>query len=91
MVNKKKGNKRMNKPLTMIIKETEAKIIKDCNESGLHPAILDLVVQRIYHQIHSLAERQAVEEELSYAKIIKDKDIKNNNSISEADTNEVEK
>ena len=62
----------MNKPLTMIIKETKTKLASVCNESGLSPAILDLIVQGIYSEVHSLAEKQALEEQMSYLKTIKD-------------------
>ena len=62
----------MNKPITMIIKETEKKLTDVCNESGLHPAILDLIAKNFYSGIHSFAERQAVEEEMSYAKMLEE-------------------
>lgn len=60
----------MNKPLTMVIKETKTKLANICNESGLPPVILDLIIQGFYSEIHSLAERQAAEEEMSYAKMV---------------------
>ncbi len=56
----------MNKPLTMVIKETKNKLANVCNESGLPPIILDLIMQGIYSEIHSLAERQSLEEEMVY-------------------------
>lgn len=75
----------MNKPLTMVIKETKNKLANVCNESGLPPVILDLIMQGVYSEIHSLVERQTLEEEIAYAKmleesskeaIVTDKDIK---------------
>lgn len=62
----------MDKPITMVIKETKNKIANICNESGLSPIILDLIVQGIYSEIHSLAERQAVEEKMSYMKMLEE-------------------
>lgn len=62
----------MNKPISMVIKETKTKIANICNESGLSPTILDLIVQGIYSEIHSLAERQAVEEKISYMKMLEE-------------------
>lgn len=59
----------MDKPLTMMIKETQTKIANACNESGLPPVILDLIMQRIYFEIHSLVEKQTLEEEKSYMKM----------------------
>ena len=62
----------MNKPLTMVIKETENKIVDVCNESGLSPAILDLIMERLYSKLHSFAERRSVEEEMAYAKMLEE-------------------
>ena len=62
----------MNKPLTMVIKETQKKIANICNESGLPPSILDLIVQGICSEIHSLAERQTLEDEIAYTKMLKE-------------------
>lgn len=56
----------MNKPLTMIINETKTKLANACNESGLPPVILDLIMQGLYSEIHGLAERQSLEEESVY-------------------------
>lgn len=72
----------MNKPLTMMIKETKLKLANVCNESGLSPVILDLIVQGIYSEIHSLAEKQYLQEETAYAQFIENSDMK------EDDTNE---
>lgn len=60
----------MDKPLTMIIKETKIKMANVCNESGLSPVILDLILQGIYSEIHALTERQTLEEEKSYVEAI---------------------
>lgn len=62
----------MNKPLTMTIKETQTKIAKACNESGLPPVILDLIIYGVYSEIHSIAEKQASEEEKSYMETLKE-------------------
>ena len=62
----------MNKPLTMIIKETKSRLASVCNESGLSPIILDLILQGIYSEVHSLAEKQCLEEEAIYMQAKKD-------------------
>ena len=62
----------MNKPITMIIKETKKNLINVCNESGLSPAILDLIVQGLYSEVHSLADKQSIEEEMAYARAIEE-------------------
>lgn len=63
---------KMNKPITMVIKETKMKIANICNESGLSPIVLDLIIQGIYSEIHSLAERQTEEEEAVYVKMLEE-------------------
>ena len=62
----------MNKPLTMIVKETQAKLAKICNESGLPPVILDLVIQGVYSEVHSITEKQTFEEEKAYIESLKE-------------------
>ncbi len=78
----------MNKTLAMIIKETKIKLANVCNESGLPPTILDLILQGIYSEVHDLAERQALEDEKSYVEALRNKDIENSNIISEDNVNE---
>ena len=78
-----------NKPITMVIKETKTKMISVINESGLPFAVLDLIMQGIYSEIHTLAERQASEEERAYIEAIKSKDI-DNGDLDVGDTNESE-
>jgi hypothetical protein len=64
----------MNKPLTMIIKDTKTKIANACNESGLPPAVLDLIMQGIYSEIHYIAEKQTEDEEAAYLESLKGDD-----------------
>lgn len=67
----------MNKPLTIIIKETKLKLANVCNESGLSPIILDLIMQGIYSEIHSLAEKQTLDDEAIYTKMVENKCVDN--------------
>ena len=71
----------MNKPITMIIKETKNKLANICNESGLPPVILDLIIHDIYSEIHSIVEKQTLEDESAYAKALEE-------SYKNADVNE---
>ena len=68
----------MNKPTSMIIKETKIKLANVCNESGLSPIILDLIVKDIYNEVHNLAEKITSNEEVEYIKSLKTKDIESN-------------
>lgn len=71
----------MNKPLTMVVKETRTKIANICNESGLSPVILDLIMQGIYSEVHSLMEQQTANEEKAYMQALKENDNDINNKI----------
>lgn len=75
----------MNKPLTMVIKETKTKLANVCNESGLSPIHLDLIMQGLYNEIHSLAERQALEEEVAYARMLEEESKKTKVADENAD------
>ena len=68
----------MNKPLSMIVKETKSHLATICNESGLSPIILDMILQGIYSEVHALAEKQTVSEEKKYIESLKNKNIKTN-------------
>lgn len=78
----------MNKSLAMIIKETKEKLVDVCNESTLHPSVLDLIMHGLYLEIHSLAERQVLEEEKAYALISENKNVNDKNVDVKGDINE---
>ena len=63
----------MNKPLTITVKETQMKLAKICNESGLPLVVLDLIIQGVYSEIHSIVEKQFIEEEKVYIESLKEK------------------
>ena len=67
----------MNKPLSMVIKDTKIKLANICNESSLSPIILELIVKDIYSEIRHLAEMQALEEKFAYTKSLESKDDDN--------------
>ena len=73
----------MNKPLTMIVNETKAKIIKACNESGLPIVMIDLIVQGVYSEIHLLAEKQTWEDERVFAETGKEDEKENQSKENE--------
>ena len=56
----------MGKPLSVKIKDTKNMLIDLCNQSELHPSVLEMIMKDIYLEIHSLAERYSKEEELQY-------------------------
>lgn len=74
----------MNKPLSMIIKETKEKLAEVFSGATLPLPILDLVVQEIYFEVHRLAEKQAEAEELAYMNAVK------NNEKALGDSDETE-
>ena len=66
----------MNKPLTMVIKETKTKITNICNESGLPFVILDLIMDGISSEIHYITEKQTADEEVAYLKSLEENAVK---------------
>lgn len=66
----------MNKPLTMVIKETKTKITNICNESGLPLVILDLIMDGISSEIHYIIEKQTADEEVAYLKSLEENAVK---------------
>lgn len=80
----------MNKPFTMIVKETKNKLANICAESGLSPIVLDMIMRELYSEIHSLAERQALEEEMAYAKAVEEEANKSAKVIEDKPTDSKE-
>ena len=60
-----------NKPLSMIIEETKTKLAAVCNDSGLTPVILDLIMQNIYNEVRNLSKEQVVNEKTAYEESFK--------------------
>ena len=73
----------MNKPLTIMVNETKIKLLNICNESGLPPVILDLIVQGIYSDIHHIVEKQTMDEEAAYLNSLEEN--KSQNSKGDGD------
>ena len=70
----------MNKPFTVIVRDTKMRLAQICNDSGLPPVILDLIIQNIYSEIHSIAERQIADDEKIYIESLINKDMDTNDS-----------
>lgn len=64
----------MDKPISMVIKETKSNLIQVCNESNLHISILQLIVKEMHDELNKVAQRVMEEEELQYSNSIKEKD-----------------
>lgn len=79
----------MNKPLSVNIKDTKKKLIDICNESGLSPSILDLIVQGIYSEIRYLAEKQTLEDEESFKEFLNNKNDNSNKITKIAKKSEI--
>lgn len=79
------NEKKMNKPITILINELKSKIIESCNESQLPPVILDLVIQGIYLEIHNLAEKQVADDKAAYVEAIKESKVENADNSSMGD------
>ena len=56
----------MNKPISMIVDETNEKIVRACNESGLPMCVLELIIKNIHNEIINLAEKGLIEDKAMY-------------------------
>ena len=56
----------MDKPISMIIKESKTNIIKTINECKLHPSILELILKDIYAEIFEVSRKTSEIEEKEY-------------------------
>lgn len=52
----------MNKPISMAINETKTNLLQICNQSSLHPSILELIIKDLYNEI-SLVSGQVLNKE----------------------------
>ena len=56
----------MNKPISIIVDETNEKIVKACNESGLPMCVLELIIKNIHNEISNLSEKVLIEDKAMY-------------------------
>ena len=63
----------MEKPISLIIKDTQESIIELCNKSGLSPCILNLIINNISKDIYILTNKQLEQDELFYVNSINEK------------------
>ena len=65
----------MNKPISMAINETKTNLLQVCNQSGLHPSILELIVKDLYDTVKYVSSVQLKQDEENCVK--KEKNDKN--------------
>lgn len=71
----------MNKPISMLIKETKENLVNVCNTSQLPPNILVLIFENIHTEISILAKKQLEQDELIYMTSLEEnKEIETNNN-----------
>lgn len=75
----------MNKPISMIIKETNDKLIATCNESGLPACILELIVKNIYNEVNGLSEKILDNDKKSYNESLESVNYNLESSLSNAE------
>lgn len=56
----------MDKPISMLIKETKDSLINICNTSQLPPSILELILSNIHAEIFLLSNKYLEQDELIY-------------------------
>ena len=53
----------MEKSFNKTIKEVQKEIVQICNESGLSPIVLELILQNLLSEVRLMIEKQMFEEE----------------------------
>ena len=53
----------MEKSFNKTIKEVQKGIVQICNESGLSPIVLELILQNVLSEVRLMIEKQMFEEE----------------------------
>lgn len=66
----------MQKPTSMIVKETKEKIVNDLNESKLPMFVLEPIIKDIYEQIVQAKNQEYEMEKQAYEKSLKEKEDK---------------
>lgn len=56
------SDNQMNKPISMLIEETSQSLFRICNESNLHPSILELIVKDLYNELVQVKNIQTKKE-----------------------------
>lgn len=56
----------MDKPISMLIKETKDSLVNICNTSQLPPSILELIFENIHAEISLLSKKCLEQDELIY-------------------------
>ena len=56
------SDNQMNKPISLLIEETKQGLLHICNESNLHPSILELIVKDLYNEVVRAKNIQAEKE-----------------------------
>lgn len=74
----------MNKPVTIIIKETKIELANICNQSGLPSYMLEPILKELYLEAKELAKQQLKQDEEMYkAYLNKEKEETNQKQNSE--------
>lgn len=74
----------MNKPVTIIIKETKTELANICNQSGLPSYMLEPILKELYLEAKELAKQQLKQDEEMYkAYLNKEKEETNQKQNSE--------
>ena len=56
------GNNQTRKPISLLIEETKQSLLYICNESNLHPSILELIVKDLYNEVVQVKNLQVKKE-----------------------------
>lgn len=56
----------MNKPISLLIKDSKQSIINTINETNLPPCLLEPIIKEIYFEVQGLVKQELVKDEKDY-------------------------
>lgn len=65
-----KTNNNINKPLSLVIRESKKTIIDAINQVNLHPTLLEMIIKDIYNEVQYNAKTFAEQERYEYEQTI---------------------
>lgn len=60
----------MAKPISILINETKQNLIKVCNESELHPSVLQMIVRELHEEVNKVNTECIRKEQEEYIKAL---------------------
>jgi hypothetical protein len=76
-------NNTIQKPISVIIEEVKANIVRSINEANLHPTLLELIIKDIYNEVVNNKNMIYEREKMEYESKLVNQNFVDDNSIEE--------